>query len=186
MGAYESPYWLFVDTDTDGAADGWEVYYFGSLARNADGDFDNDGMNDLTEYDLGADPTNSDTDGDGMPDGWEWSHGLSPVSPVGADGPDADRDGDGLTNYQEYVAGSDPSDANSTFGVAEVTPSGDTVGLRWHALAGRGYNILRSSDMVSWTEAATLDPASEREAEWFDSTSNGAPRLFYKVEVFLP
>lgn len=186
MGAYESPYWPFTDTDGDGMADGWEEHYFGSLAQGAGDDFDSDGMNDLAEYDVGADPGNSDTDGDGLPDGWEWMYGLNPVSSLGENGPEGDPDADGMTNYEEYVAGTLPDDGQSVFKVAEVVAGGASVGLRWQAREGKEYRVLASSDMALWLEVATISPGDERLAEWFDSTSNAEPRRFYKLQVARP
>jgi len=46
------------DTDGDGMDDDWEMAYFGTLARNGSGDFDNDGVTDLQEFQAGTDPTN--------------------------------------------------------------------------------------------------------------------------------
>jgi len=183
IGAYESPYWVFVDSDGDGMADGWEEHHFSNLAQGADDDFDLDGMKDLAEYDAGADPKNFDTDGDGLPDGWEWSYGFSPMSSAGDDGPEGDPDDDGMTNYEEYVAGTSPNDRQSVFEIAEVLPAGNTAGLRWHAFAGKEYRVLASIDLESWTEVAIIDPGDERQSEWFDYTSNGEPRQFYKLRV---
>jgi hypothetical protein len=46
------------DSDGDGMDDDWEMAYFGTLARNGFGDFDNDGQTDLQEFRAGTDPTN--------------------------------------------------------------------------------------------------------------------------------
>jgi Tol biopolymer transport system component len=45
------------DADGDGMADDWEVAYFGGLARDGTGDFDNDGQSDLSEFRAGTNPT---------------------------------------------------------------------------------------------------------------------------------
>jgi len=47
------------DTDHDGMDDDWEMAYFGTLARDGMGDFDNDGHSDRQEFLAGTDPTNS-------------------------------------------------------------------------------------------------------------------------------
>jgi hypothetical protein len=44
------------DTDGDGLPDGWEWNHFGSFAQTASGDYDNDGVNNGTEYTKGTDP----------------------------------------------------------------------------------------------------------------------------------
>jgi hypothetical protein len=61
MGAYESPYWLFVDTDGDSLPDGWEEYYFTGLAQGSEDDFDGDGMTNHQEYLAGTVPTDANS-----------------------------------------------------------------------------------------------------------------------------
>jgi hypothetical protein len=98
-----------MDTDLDSLADSWEMANFGNLSQVAPGDFDNDGLTNLQEYQLGTNPTNTDTDGDGMPDGWEVANGLNPlVNDAGLD-----PDGDGLTNLREYQLGFNPNIADT-------------------------------------------------------------------------
>ncbi|SCY85542.1 Ig-like domain-containing protein [Desulfoluna spongiiphila] len=48
------------DTDGDQMADLWEMTYFGNLDRDGLGDSDGDGISDLDEFLLGADPTSVD------------------------------------------------------------------------------------------------------------------------------
>ncbi len=50
---------ITVDSDNDGMADSWELTYFGSLARDGSGDFDGDGLNDVSEYFAGTLPNNA-------------------------------------------------------------------------------------------------------------------------------
>ena len=45
-----------VTSSTDLIADWWELIYFGNLDQAADGDYDNDGTNNLTEYQNSTDP----------------------------------------------------------------------------------------------------------------------------------
>ena len=44
------------DSDWDGLPDDWEIYYFGSLTQDAEGDADNDGVSNLDEYINDDDP----------------------------------------------------------------------------------------------------------------------------------
>lgn len=47
---------IIVDSDNDGLSDAWENQFFGNLARDGTGDFDNDGMSDLAEFLAGTLP----------------------------------------------------------------------------------------------------------------------------------
>jgi alpha-tubulin suppressor-like RCC1 family protein len=89
MGADE-----FVDTDADLMPDWWERKYFGHLNQTGSGDYDADGLTNLEEYRVGANPTVADTDGDGLSDGAEvHTYGIDPLN--------TDTDGDGLTDGDE-------------------------------------------------------------------------------------
>jgi hypothetical protein len=57
------------DLDGDGILDGFERYYFASLANGPDADDDADGLALEDEFLLGADPTDDDSDDDGVLDG---------------------------------------------------------------------------------------------------------------------
>jgi len=57
------------DGDGDGVLDGFERFFFGTLAPDADTDHDADGLDLLGELLAGSVPTVADTDGDGVPDG---------------------------------------------------------------------------------------------------------------------
>ncbi len=61
-----------------------------------DADYDNDGLTNSQEKDIGSDPRNPDTDGDGLSDGEEVEvYRTSPLKP--------DTDGDNLTDYDEVI-----------------------------------------------------------------------------------
>ncbi len=61
-------YYSFVDADSDGMDDAWETYWFGGPGQSPGGDFDGDGLTNLTEYQSGLKPSSTDTDGDGKND----------------------------------------------------------------------------------------------------------------------
>jgi hypothetical protein len=48
-----------VDSDTNGLADDWENFHFGSLLNSATGDADGDGHNNLAEFNAGTVPTSA-------------------------------------------------------------------------------------------------------------------------------
>ena len=70
-----------------------------------------------------------DSDEDGMPDDWERAYGLDPYEPTDAD---EDPDGDGVTNLDEFLAGTDPTTADT---------DGDGLGDGFE-VATAGFNPL--------------------------------------------
>jgi len=116
------------DSDGDGLPDWWELKYFGNLDQGPNGDYDNDGLTNLQEYQHGTNPTLSDTDGDGLSDSEELSiyidtsnPGLGFLDPTKADTgntgvPDGqkDSDHDGISNLLELRNfGSSPTNAHT-------------------------------------------------------------------------
>ncbi|HMO03028.1 MAG TPA: thrombospondin type 3 repeat-containing protein [Kiritimatiellia bacterium] len=110
---------------------------------NSGADSDGDGIDDA------CDP---DRDGDLLPNDWEILYGFNP------DGNDLvdfetylDPDQDGYTNLDEYIAGSDPTDAQSMPAVSSIAHGGGvTVG--WSSLTGRIYDLYVSTNLMhpSW------------------------------------
>jgi hypothetical protein len=92
------------DSDGDGLPDPWELIHFGHLDRTGDGDFDQDGLSDRSEFERGLNPTRADSDHDGMPDGWEERYQLNPY----VDDAGSDADADGVSNRDEYRLGRNP------------------------------------------------------------------------------
>ena len=126
------------DSDSDRMEDDWERTHFGDLAQNPLGDYDGDGLDNLSEYDLGTDPSSVDTDGDGLSDAIESSILASndPNNYYYLDPTNADTDGDGindgddsadgdtLSNLEELALGTDlnlaDTDADGVFDDVEV------------------------------------------------------------------
>lgn len=88
---------LTIDSDNDNMPDAWELQHFGNLARDGSGDFDNDDLTDLEEYNLGTNPTLEDSDGDTLTDGDEYISGLNPNN--------KDTDGDLFDDNVETATG---------------------------------------------------------------------------------
>ncbi len=70
------------------------------------GDYDEDGLTNAHERELGTDPRDPDSDGDGLTDARE-------VTELGTDPLSQDTDGDGLTDDCELVNGMDPLDPDT-------------------------------------------------------------------------
>ena len=70
-----------LDSDMDGLDDGFELWFFGDLSETASGDYDQDGISNLEEYQRNTDPTVADSDADGRKDGEESELGTNPLWP---------------------------------------------------------------------------------------------------------
>lgn len=134
--------------------------------------------------------TGGDADGDGMPDSWEALYAAGKNGHAGLDsaGDDAtaDNDGDGRTNWEEYVAGTDPLDEDSVFGVVSIAVAGRDVSVKaGPGAAGRKYSLMRAEtlgDTSGWKAVATAEGADgggEVELPWTGTADGG----YFRVDV---
>ena len=175
-----------LDSEPDGMPDAWEAVNGLTIGVNdstGDGLFDNDGLNNLAEYNNNTDPNNADTDGDDLNDGPEISGSLNtksstptdPLNPdsdfdgladgdeldtlVGAsdvsDPADVDSDNDGFADKTEVDAGSDPCSAASTPGTFLAA---DFIGLDYFDIADGSIGGVTSG------EGFDFDNSSERDS----------------------
>ena len=138
-------------------------------------DTDGDGINDEEEmYVTGTDPESKDSDSDGISDGAELTLLRSNPNKVHSDL-------DGMSDDQEYVAGTNPSDAQSVFSVKQFAGGS----LEWDSVPGRYYRIL-------WTPSLEIDfqPVTENLFYPINSYSEtllaGYSKGFYKLSVDMP
>src|SRR5258705_71102 len=59
-----------------------------------------------------------------------------------------DASGDGMSNLQEYLAGTDPADSASFFGITGVVPEGADIRVTWATADGK-TNALQSSAVIA-------------------------------------
>ena len=161
------------DTDADGIADGWEIYWYGDLSKNADSDTDNDGFTFAEELAAGTDPLMPDRSLEG---GIVWADGsLEQYNPY---------------NLQPYTIRSEPegalfatvSDYKET-GSVITTPSYSGNFAYWTVNGVRQADRHgRAKDSVSVTMpetaieiiAVTESDASRRNAlYWYGDASVG-------------
>jgi hypothetical protein len=111
-----------IDSDGDGLSNYCEERYQISNPRE---DFDNDGLSNVLECNLGLDPTldsEKDSDGDGITDQQEnfvyFTNAFDP-----------DTDGGGITDYDELLRGSDPLNAEDDFATDENQNTQEDEGI---------------------------------------------------------
>lgn len=121
----------------------------------------------------------SDADSDGLPDSFEQQYfGQST-----AGNPGDDTDGDGASNLAEYWAGTDPTNASSTFRIAEARRDGDDVVIVVAAKANRVYRVEASTSLQDGfpIEIGTFGPSpTDILFEVRDSDAAAQPRRFYR------
>ena len=105
-----------VDTDEDGMTDAWEDEHGLNKddAADATGDPDNDGSENLEEFQRRTDPNDADTDDDDLEDGVETNTGTYVnADDTGTDPKNSDTDGDGIEDGAESIAGINPNDPDT-------------------------------------------------------------------------
>lgn len=175
------------DPDGDGMPSWFESLYefldpFG--ASDAAEDFDNDGLNNLAEYNAGTEVDNPDTDGDGMSDGDEVAAGSDPLDPdtdgdgledgeevgLGTDPTKQDSDGDGYSDPFEIDWLSDPTDVNS---VPTGLPSSigiNFIGGHSGTAGGSVTGVAGVQQQPNWNNFADLNNATGGPAALIDDT----------------
>src|SRR6185437_5757825 len=119
----------------------------------------------------------TDTDADGLPDAWEMQY-FGTL----AYGANDDPDHDGLSNYQEYIAGTNPSNANSVLRVTEINAASGQVNLTWNSVAGKTYTIYSASQIGGpYTPVLTMPSAGNGQTS--TNLTGSASNQFYRVGV---
>lgn len=99
------------DSNNNYIADSLEYHLLQTLNHQSETtlntlDSDQDGLTDLQELTLLANPKAKDSDADGLPDAYEHQQGW----PLNHDSAFQDADQDGIFNIEEFLQGSDPKD----------------------------------------------------------------------------
>jgi uncharacterized repeat protein (TIGR02543 family) len=118
------------------------------------------------------------------PHWWLAQYGL-PTNDAGA----LYDEGDGMPAWAEYVAGTDPTNANSVFRLTSgVSLPWEGFVLRWSSISNRFYDLSRATNLLAGTNAfmSLPDginlPATPPENSYTDRV-NGVGPYFYKIGV---
>ncbi len=97
----------------------------------------------------------------------------------------ADSDGDGYSAWEEHLAGTNPTDANSSLSIRRIVKSGSPgqLQLGWSSVSGKSYSIYVSDTLTenNWTLVESGIVASATETERVVSI-DGYPR-FLRIAV---
>jgi len=134
-------YWL-IDGDGDGLSDGWELLYgLDPLVDDSAADLDGDGIDNLTEFDLGTRPDRVDTDGDGIDDLTEKGNGDDPVVPT-------DQRPVAAASPDQLVDVGVPVQFDAT---ASTDPNNDAITVSWTLVSVPGRSTLTQADLIDAT-----------------------------------
>jgi subtilisin family serine protease len=128
-----------------------------------------------------------DTDGDGLID--EDEIAVFHTDPIRRD-----TDGDGMTDGAEVRAGTDPLNKADVFAVVQADSAGGLTRVVWTVKANKTYQVLKSLDLRSWTDAPNgvgSEQQSRRTAvangllEYaeLEPANSGGGRTFYRVKL---
>lgn len=125
-----------------------------------------------------------DQDQDGMDDAWELRHfGTTAALP------NDDDDGDGRSNFSEFLTGNSPVDATDVFQTT-LAPVMDPetwmktgMGLKWHRLPQRIYEIQVSQDLENWTTRKTIRTRDHASSWWPEPVETPGSGLYYRIQA---
>ncbi len=120
-----------------------------------------------------------DTDNDGLPDYWELLYFGSLTATDGT----TDSDGDGLSDYEEYLAGTDPTDPNSSmhfYGCGGGNNGPTEFTITWSSSTNRNYTIeWTTSLMTNFVMLVTNIPGTPPQNQYVHTTMES--NAFYRV-----
>jgi hypothetical protein len=139
---------------------------------------------------MGSGEIESDGDANknGIPDWWEeWYFGGEGAGAGEGTGFDstADSDGDGLNNGQEYVAGTDPTRADSTLAIEEGQPAltGNGFVIKWSSAAGKLYSVERSPDLTQGFNTVATNISATPPMNTYTDTVGTSGLYFYRIQI---
>ena len=155
------------------AANGRTVVFQSFASDLVAGDFND--KRDLFVLTLGG----VDSEPDGMDDDWEMAY-FETLSRDGSQ----DWDNDGASDLQEFLAGTDPTNANSIFRVLTIAPAGGGAKtLLWSGNPARSYRAEFRDDLTAapWTALTGTISWNGTTANISDPTAGSATNRYYRV-----
>jgi len=129
-----------------------------------------------------------DSVGDGILDSWRAQY-FANVDPTGMTTNNlscatCDPDGDGMNNMQEYLAGTDPTNANSVLRITAINRVGADVQVFFTSVSGKDYSLGRSSAMGgAWTDIVTNIPGNGG-IQWVKDIGGASlGSAYYRIEL---
>ena len=122
-----------------------------------------------------------DTDNNGLPDWWERQY----FGHYTGTDTNADFDGDGATEWNEWVAGTNPTNAQSCFKIVSVVDNGNGVDatLTWTSLTNRSYQVERAVDLFGGSYQSYSTVLSGGEGTTSFSIHYSYPTGYFRVSI---
>ncbi len=150
---------------------------------NQDLVFSSTSVTDPTKVDLVRVRLLRDDDNDGLPNTWEQQFFGNTTSAL----PAADSDNDGLSNYAEYVAGTNPTNADSSLRITGIgVDSGPTLRITWPGATNRIYSLERANSTPSGFSTIGELYGTSPETTFFDPMATNTTPMFYRVRAEIP
>ena len=142
------------------------------------------------QTDFAAITVPADLDQDGLPDSWEYR--LVDASPSDTKTnllsvlPGDDFDQDGASNLAEYLAGTDPTSAQSVLRFTRIQRSNAVLRLTWTGGANATQHLERANALnasATWVRLRTNLPPTSITNTYTDATATSGTNWFYRLRV---
>jgi len=116
---------------------------------------------------------------------WQMENFGSTTGP--GTGPQEDYDGDGFVNWSEFIAGTQPTNADSYLRAqVEQHPGASNLVIRWNSESGRYYGISRSTNWPAGSGMQLIESnivATPPENVYTDTVAASWQRYYYRIQV---